>query len=429
MLTLTPLAEIAAFNQAIRDKLAPYWITTAQEFITTSRASNQQLGSGLAALAEVLDIPQSEVSTLVQAATSALSTDVTLGAGPRLSVELGTGAIFEDMHLPEAIPFDLPLHLPSEVNLTEALAPPRQQGKRDTCLAFSLVALYQQASMDNTDLSEQFLYWACKERDGMPHVRGTRPDVALDVLREMGICTEAIWPYQPQPIADNEGQGPPPDRALQKALHRRITSYNVLPPGDIRQMQSMLARGNALLIGLPIYEHWTTTWQARTLGRVRRALPGEAERSGHAMALMGYRDDATAPGGGYFIVRNSWGTAWGTQNLDGPGYCHIPYQVMHEQNLVSCVINGIIAAPGERPQDTDAYVPAQELSIANAPTRAEPLMNRAQETTPAASLPAKTQKELDREMQALYSEARAIRDRLNMLVERLAAMAERIRSD
>ena len=31
---------------------------------------------------------------------------------------------------------------------------------------------------------------------------------------------------------------------------------------------------------------------------------------GHAMCMVGYQDDADVPGGGYFLVRNSWGTAW-----------------------------------------------------------------------------------------------------------------------
>lgn len=35
---------------------------------------------------------------------------------------------------------------------------------------------------------------------------------------------------------------------------------------------------------------------------------------------MGYQDDASSPGGGYFLVRNSWGTSWGYQCPYGAGY-------------------------------------------------------------------------------------------------------------
>jgi hypothetical protein len=43
--------------------------------------------------------------------------------------------------------------------------------------------------------------------------------------------------------------------------------------------------------------------------------------------LVGYQDSAASPGGGYFIVRNSWGTTgWGYQCPYGAGYGTIPYQ-------------------------------------------------------------------------------------------------------
>jgi C1A family cysteine protease len=43
------------------------------------------------------------------------------------------------------------------------------------------------------------------------------------------------------------------------------------------------------------------------------------------MALVGYQDDTNAPGGGYFLLRNSWGTDWANQSYYGAGYGVIPY--------------------------------------------------------------------------------------------------------
>jgi hypothetical protein len=40
---------------------------------------------------------------------------------------------------------------------------------------------------------------------------------------------------------------------------------------------------------------------------------------------VGYVDDAEAPGGGYFIVRNSWGDAWATDSPEAPGHALMPY--------------------------------------------------------------------------------------------------------
>jgi C1A family cysteine protease len=41
---------------------------------------------------------------------------------------------------------------------------------------------------------------------------------------------------------------------------------------------------------------------------------------GHAVLIVGYVDDASINGGGYFIVKNSWGTGWGEK-----GYFNIAY--------------------------------------------------------------------------------------------------------
>jgi hypothetical protein len=354
----------------------------------------------------VLGTSEEHVQTLVQAARAALPLEATFGVG--VQPDLGTGAIFEQMAFYRETSFDIPLQLPAEVNLISRLPLPQQQGKRDTCLAFAVVALYQHATGDLSDLSEQFVYWASKERDGMPNTRGTRPDVALEVLRDMGVCTEAIWPYEARNIAGNEGQGPPPEGAAEEARLRRILAFSCLANRNYRQIKAALADGTLVLVGLPTYEHWTNAWQARVLGRVRQPLPGEAERGGHAMVVVGYRDDPTVPGGGYFIVRNSWGISWGAQNLDGPGHCHIPYRLMAEHNLVSCVIEEVLPPPEPAQADPAADTSEGSTTVSPLPNGADPV---------------------HAEIQALYEEARNIRDQLNALVERLAILMQRTRSD
>lgn len=45
------------------------------------------------------------------------------------------------------------------------------------------------------------------------------------------------------------------------------------------------------------------------------------------MSLVGYQDGEAeeAIGGGRFILRNSWGDAWGPSSPHGAGYGTIPY--------------------------------------------------------------------------------------------------------
>jgi hypothetical protein len=66
---------------------------------------------------------------------------------------------------------------------------------------------------------------------------------------------------------------------------------------------------------------------ASASGIVTYVGPGEKSRGGHAVSVMGFVDNVNLPagvppgaGGGYFIVKNSWGKCW----KDG-GYVYLPY--------------------------------------------------------------------------------------------------------
>lgn len=406
---LTLLETIAEFDEATRKTLAEYWIASAEEFVTVARSSNRQFGNGLTALGKALNLETNQVETLLQAADRVIPPHFSFAVEAEL--EVGTGAIFEGMEIVEPVSFDLPTEaLPPEIWLGADLTPPHHQGKRNTCVAFTVIAMYQHASGDTTDLSEQFLYWACKERDGIRGDVGTLPDLALRLLAEKGVCVESTWPYQPEPNSANAGQGPPPAGAEEEAQQRRITGFSVLPAKEVRALQAALVKGQTILFGLPINEHWTNTYQARTLGRVRKPLPGEGNVGGHAMCAVGYRDDASAPGGGYFIVRNSWGADWGKENPDGPGYAHVPYRLVFESNMVALVIEGVV--PGGQPAVGDA----EPASSAEPTTAVRP---SAEANQPAAFDP-----QGGPDVQALYAEALAIQQRFNVLVEQLAVLAQ-----
>lgn len=69
-------------------------------------------------------------------------------------------------------------------------------------------------------------------------------------------------------------------------------------------------------------------------------LPGQATDKGHSMAVVGYGFDDGYLGGGYLIVRNSWGTTWATGGRFGPGYGTIPFAYMREYGWEAYAIEG-----------------------------------------------------------------------------------------
>lgn len=341
MAQLTPLEKVPGLDEATRRKLEEtYWITSAEELVGAAKADNAQYGSGLAALGVALGKTDDQMFELVMAAQ-----DIAPGASSFegfAEMQVGDGLALDDLNDIEAGSFATPVDLPDAVDPIAKLPPPANQGKRNTCVTFTLAACFQALSGDETDLSEQFLYWVCKSRDNIRGDVGTNPLVALKIMQEVGICSEATWPYKPAPVDNaNPGHEKPPEPAFAEARRRRFSGFKQLPGKDVNQIRQALAEKRPVLIGLPIWESWTSAGQARRLGKLRKELPGERRGGGHAMCVLGYRNDEKAPGGGYFIVRNSWGADWAKENEDGPGYCWVPYQVVFEQGLIAFAVEGV----------------------------------------------------------------------------------------
>ena len=388
MRSLTPLDQLTLLAAPLRTRLADtYWITSVEEFVATARAANQQYGSGRTALAIALGITDAELTPIIDQALTLLPDQLPFDLP--VEQELGTGLLLDQYQDLDAASFAPPTNLPTAVEPLFVLPVPRSQGARNSCVAFTLAAAFQILSRDPTELSEQFLYWACKEVDGFPGDVGTDPLKAVQVLTQTGICRGQTWPYAPAPVDHrNPGHGPPPDPARAEAPLRRAGAFQRLPATSLPALKAALAAGHPLLIGLPIWEHWTGSWQGATLGRLRTPLPGEQKGGGHAMCLVGYRDEPSAPGGGYFIVRNSWGSDWARENRDGPGYAHLPYRLIAEQALAAIALESVAAAPS-RPGNVGSR---EELGGAQS------------------------------ELAALYAEASALHTRLGALVDRLATL-------
>jgi hypothetical protein len=217
------------------------------------------------------------------------------------------------------------------VDLRSRMPDIRNQGNRPTSAAFAVCALreslLQAAKQKVVALSSQFLYWQCKNRDGDPLEEGTRLGVAMEILREVGLPPGRLWRYSPSPDpTGNEGQGPPPKEStlMAKAADFKINRFMRLRSRDVRALRSILDSENVIALGTNTFAAWD--YPATVLsGDVPLPLPGENTDGGQAVCLVGYEDNPSLPGGGAFLMHNSWGTGWGTRNRYGPGYGTLSY--------------------------------------------------------------------------------------------------------
>jgi len=220
--------------------------------------------------------------------------------------------------------------LPASVNLIPNMPAIRDQAHRGTCVAHAaLAALENLRTAGGTfrGMSEQFLYFNCKRNDGIPTAAGTFLGIAVPLLQRDGCCLETTWPYNPNPVAGNEGQGPPPTNAVAQATTMRIASHLQLAPTAVIDFKRELARGRCIAFSIPVFNSWYQNAAVRSSGDIVLPFPNETVVGGHAMCICGYEDNAAeaAIGGGRFTLRNSWDSAWGTACRFGVGYGTIPY--------------------------------------------------------------------------------------------------------
>lgn len=200
-------------------------------------------------------------------------------------------------------------------DLRAGLGAVRDQGPRGTCLAFAVTAAHEQARRRQRgdapdELGEEILYWACKQVDGN-RVSGTCPESAAQALTTTGQSAAALWPYDGA-RDDTAAIYAPPAAALELAARRRATLHGT--GLDLENLRALIAAGNAVVLGLEVWEEFYDAHGGALGVPVAANLLGDR----HAVALVGFDDDAQV-----LLLRNSWGTTWGDV-----GHGWLPYAAL-----------------------------------------------------------------------------------------------------
>lgn len=230
------------------------------------------------------------------------------------------------------------------VSLIDRFPAVRNQKDRGTCVAFSTVAFleFHLRGADPEEVarrSEQFVYWACKMDDGLPNVDGTFVSTARGVLKKKGACLHKTWKYNPKIVPGNESQGPPliTDAKLAKAeseaLGSRWSLARVVAAKKPEKIREQLDLKKPVVLSVSTFASWDFGTTGET-GDIPMPFPNESPDGGHAICVVGYETDASAPGGGRFIFRNSWGTTWAKPNgRFGAGYGTLPFDYIKQFGL------------------------------------------------------------------------------------------------
>lgn len=186
------------------------------------------------------------------------------------------------------------LELPGAVDLRPKLLAlgldPRAQGPRGTCSIFTTCSAIEAALAEHrghgTRLSPEFLNWAASQAGGWPS-DGNFFHNALAGFERFGLCGEDSLPY--------------------RAVHDPLLT----PEAEILEEAARLREESRDALAV----HWIVPWVPDRFGvsdeqfeELRSVLARGypvAAGSAHSRLLVGYRDDATAPGGGVFLTQDS----------------------------------------------------------------------------------------------------------------------------
>ena len=201
---------------------------------------------------------------------------------------------------------------------TDYVTPAKDQGGCGDCWAFAATAALESYTLingrydANLDLSEQVLV-SCA---GAGNCKGGPLDLAATYLKNTGLPADSAYPY-------TGGIGTCSNAAAGWQQNTdKINGWSWLTNGTptLDTIKNGIYTYGPAVIAMEVYSDfyaYKSGVYSYTTGK---------DLGGHAVLVIGYFDSAAYPGGGYFIVKNSWGNTWGEGYGSEPGgYFRIAY--------------------------------------------------------------------------------------------------------
>jgi C1A family cysteine protease len=224
---------------------------------------------------------------------------------------------------------------PATLDLRTFCPPVYDQGQIGSCTGNAIAAALEFDMMKQTPgaaftPSRLFIYYNERVIEGtVGSDAGANIRDGVKSVASVGDCPETLWPYDDTPALQPGNVFPPNARAamapsddcFDNAIKHKALQYLSIDQ-NLADMKDCLASGSPFVFGFTVFPSFESDLVAST-GKV--PMPGADEQTigGHAVMAVGYDDQAQV-----FIVRNSWGTAWGDA-----GYFYMPYAYLLDDNL------------------------------------------------------------------------------------------------
>ena len=218
------------------------------------------------------------------------------------------------------------------VDLRKEFSTIRNQGRLGACTSFSMASIFEFIlnQGDNSKkhcLSPRFLYYnVCKKNDdGTIIDNGSSFYSNIHSLGHDGICEENLCPY------DDKFNTVPTEEAREDALTKLVTEAKNVKILH-KDLTAALSEGYPIGISLKVYNSFGKNHK----GFIFRPSDDELKSTDfgyHAMVICGYSEKDKV-----YIVRNSWGEAFGDK-----GYCYIPFSYIEDTKLCrqACIVTGV----------------------------------------------------------------------------------------
>ncbi len=225
---------------------------------------------------------------------------------------------------------------PVSADLREWCSPVEDQGRLGSCTAQAgagVIEYYERKSFSrHIDTSRLFLYKVTRNLMKMKGDTGAYLRSTIGAMVLFGVPPEEYWPYTDEL---NRFDDEPPAFCYSFAQNYKTLKYfrhdpPSATPGEIlTRVKTYLSAGHPAMFGFTVY---SSIEQASGTGRIPFPSSLDKIEGGHAVVAAGYDDTMKIKnryGGeeteGAFLIRNSWGQAWGEA-----GYGWLPYDYLRK---------------------------------------------------------------------------------------------------